>query len=149
MKEQELTKFEFLVKCNDNIIVQRFFNVMNFNESSVNSVELLNYFNNLYHYLHNDLKMKTLVYMIDNQYEINENPELLDTSKTEDDETFHIVLKIKNKTIIHRTLNAKLFPPKVRYTVDLRPVLKTLLTEMTELLSSENLTFELNEYNLA
>jgi hypothetical protein len=27
MKEQDITKVEFLLMCNDNIVVQRFFNV--------------------------------------------------------------------------------------------------------------------------
>ena len=31
MKEQESTKLEFLMMVNDNIIVQRYFNVRNFN----------------------------------------------------------------------------------------------------------------------
>ena len=31
MREQEMTKVEFLLMCNDNIVVQRFFNVKGFN----------------------------------------------------------------------------------------------------------------------
>ena len=35
MKEtQDLTKMEFLIKLNDNIVVQRFFNVKGYNETA-------------------------------------------------------------------------------------------------------------------
>ena len=33
MKEQDITKVEFLLMCNENIVVQRFFNVRGFNKN--------------------------------------------------------------------------------------------------------------------
>ena len=44
MKEtQDLTKMEFLIKLNDNIVVQRFFNVKGYNETAKYSLELYDY----------------------------------------------------------------------------------------------------------
>ena len=40
MKEQEITKLEFLMNINENIIVQRFFNVRDFNPKAKNSMDL-------------------------------------------------------------------------------------------------------------
>ena len=40
MKDQESVKLEFLMMVNDNIIVQRFFNVREFNNEGKNSLEL-------------------------------------------------------------------------------------------------------------
>ena len=40
MKDQESVKLEFLMMVNDNIIVQRFFNVGEFNNEGKNSLEL-------------------------------------------------------------------------------------------------------------
>jgi hypothetical protein len=43
MKEQDSTKMEFLLTLNDNIVVQRFFNVRGYNPKAKNSVELYNF----------------------------------------------------------------------------------------------------------
>ena len=43
MKEQESTKMEFLLTLNDNIVVQRFFNVRGYNPMAKNSLELYDY----------------------------------------------------------------------------------------------------------
>ena len=36
MREQEMTKVEFLLMCNDNIVVQRFFNVKDLTKTHTN-----------------------------------------------------------------------------------------------------------------
>ena len=47
MKEQDSTKMEFLLTLNDNIVVQRFFNVRGYNPKAKNSVELYEYIKGL------------------------------------------------------------------------------------------------------
>ena len=49
MREQEITKIEFLLTLNDNIIVQRFFNVRGYNPIAKNSVDLYEYIKSLIH----------------------------------------------------------------------------------------------------
>ncbi len=141
MKEQEATKVEFLLMCNDNIVVQRFFNVKGFNRSASKSEELYNYVRSFCNKLQYDLKMRTVVYMMDNQYEITENPEVLNTSITEGEENFNLFIKVGDMTICQRTFNAKLYPPKVRYTVDLRPNLKSILSDLTDIFSGKNFNY--------
>ena len=67
---------------------------------------------------------------------------------SEGDEYFNIYLKIGDETICHRIWDAKLYPPKTRYTVDVRPHLKKLLRELTDTFSSENLTYKYMEHSL-
>ena len=45
MKEKQVdaTKLEFLVKLNDNIVVQRFFNVKGYNPKAKNSIEFYDF----------------------------------------------------------------------------------------------------------
>ena len=57
MKDQEITKVEFLLMCNDNIVVQRFFNVRGFNRNALKSEEFYDYISSLYRELQYDLKM--------------------------------------------------------------------------------------------
>ena len=40
MKEQESVKLEFLITLNNNIVIQRFFNVKNYNNDAKNSLNL-------------------------------------------------------------------------------------------------------------
>jgi hypothetical protein len=142
MKEQEMLKMELLLTLNDSIIVQRFFNVKGFIPETKNSLDLYEYLNDVIRSLEYDLKMKTVVYMIDNQNLIYEDPSVLNTSMTDGSEYFNIYIKINEQTICHRQFDAKKYPPKVRYTVDVRPHLKSILRELTDIFSSENLTYE-------
>lgn len=148
MKEQDSTKMEFLLTLNDNIVVQRFYNVRNFNPKAKNSIELYDFMKAFTEELHYYLKMKTVVYMMDNKDAIIDNPAIMETSFTEGPEFFNIYVKLGDTTICHRQLNAKIYPPKVRYTVDVRPFLKELLRELTDIFSSNELTHEYLEFEL-
>ena len=65
--------------------------------------------------------------MLDNMYEIMNNPAVMETSNTDGPEYIKICVKLNDVTICQRNLDAKVYPPKVRYTVDVRPHLKNLL----------------------
>jgi len=143
MKEQhESTKLEFLMKVNDNIIVQRFFNVRDFNPKAKNSIDLYDLIKDFKSDLERQLKMKTVSYMMDNMYEISNNPTVLDTSYTDGPEYFNVFIKQGETIIFNRQIDAKIYPPKIRYTVDVRPHLKNLLMSLTDIFSSENLSYE-------
>lgn len=142
MKEQKITKMEFLLTVNDKIIVQRFYNVIGYRHENRNSMEVYNLVNQIRDGIMHDLKMKTVVYMMENQDLIGSNPEVMNTSMTDGPENFNIYVKVNEKTICHRRFDAKLFPPKVRYTVDVRPHIKNILTSLTDIFSAEDLTFE-------
>jgi hypothetical protein len=142
MKNQEITKLEFLMMVNDNIIVQRFFNVRNYNSDAKNSLELYEYLYELKESLEYELKMKSTIYLLENSYEITHNPMMLETSNTDGPEKFNIFIKDGDMTICHRQMDAKIFPPKIRYTVDIRPHINSILSELTDIFSRENLTYE-------
>ena len=150
MKEQnDITKVEFLMTLNNNFVIQRFFNVKGYNQNAKNSVELYEYVKQLSNELQTKLRNKCTVYMLENRFEIEEDPTILETSNTDGPETFNIILKVGNETICHRIFDAKVYPPKVRYTLDIRPSVKTILRELTDILSDEKLSFEMMNYSLA
>jgi hypothetical protein len=149
MKEQESTKMEFLLTLNDNIVVQRFFNVRGYVPKAKNSMELHYFIKALSEELHYYLKMKTVIYMMDNQEAINHDPTIMETSFTEGPENFNIYVKVGDTILNHRQFDGKLYPPKVRYTVDVRPFLKEVLRELTDIFSSKKLTYKYLELDLA
>jgi hypothetical protein len=149
MKEQDSTKMEFLLTLNDNIVVQRFFNVRGYNPKAKNSMELYEFIKSLSEELHYYLKMKTVVYMMDNRDAIEHDASIMETSFTEGPENFNIYVKVGEQTICHRILNGKMYPPKVRYTVDVRPFLKEVLRELTDIFSNNKLTYKYLEFDLS
>ena len=150
MKEQnDVTKVEFLITLNNNFVVQRFFNVKGYHEKAESSVELYEYIKYLSESLQTKLRNKCMVYMLDNRYQIEEDPSVLETSNTDGPEIFNIILKVGNKTICHRVIDAKVYPPKVRYTLDVRPSIKNILRDLTDILSDKNLSYTYLNYSFA
>jgi hypothetical protein len=148
MKTQDSTKLELLMTVNDNFIVQRFFNVRDYNKNAKNSYELYSYMRYFSEILINDLKYKTMDYLSENANQIMSNPMMLETSNTEGPEYINIYLKKDGVTMCHRIIDAKLYPPKIRYTVDVRPHLKSVLYELTDIFSSQDLNYEYLGFNL-
>ena len=146
MKEQDITKMEFLLTLNDNIIVQRFFNVKGYNPKAKNSIDLYDFMKDVKESLHYALKMKTVVYMIDNRDAIEHDPSVMNTSYTDGTEYFNLYVKVGEQTICHRIFDGKMYPPKVRYTVDVRPYLKEILRGLTDIFSDYRLSYEYLDY---
>jgi hypothetical protein len=150
MKEQnDVTKVEFLITLNDNFVVQRFFNVKGYNPNVKNSVDLYDLMCEISNDVKRILRNKTVDYMLDNQYVIESDPTVLETSNTDGPELFNIYLKAENETIYHRVIDAKLYPPKIRYTLDTRPILKTVLKSLTDILSEKKINTKYLKYTLA
>ena len=150
MKEQnDVTKVEFLMTLNNNFVVQRFFNVKGYNPKVKSSNQLYDYIKELGNDLQTKLRNKSMVYMLENRFQIEEDPTVLETSNTDGPEVFNIILKVGNETICHRIFDAKVYPPKVRYTLDIRPSVKSILRELTDILSDEKLSFKMMNYSLA
>ena len=149
MKEQDSTKMEFLLTLNDNIVVQRFFNVRGFNPKAKNSLELYEYVKSLKEELEYYLKMKTVIYMMDNRDSIIYDSKIMETSFTEGPEIFNLYVKVGEQTICQRIFDGKKFPPKVRYTVDVRPFLKDVLRELTDIFSNNELSYDYLEFDLS
>lgn len=148
MKEQDITKMEFLLTLNENIVVQRYFNVKGYNPEAKNSIEFYEFIKDLKDELEYYLKMKTVVYMMDNKEAIIHDPKIMETSFTEGPEVFNMFVKVGDQTICHRIFDGKKFPPKVRYTVDVRPYLKDVLKSLTDIFSSEELNYQYCEFDL-
>jgi hypothetical protein len=150
MKENhDITKVEFLITLNDNFVVQRFFNVRSMNQKAKNSLELLNYMNELSYDLQTKLRNKSVFYMLENRFQIEEDPSILDTANTDGPEVFNLIIRIGNETICHRQIDAKLYPPNARYTLDIRPTIKTILKDLTDIFSAKNLSYRYLNYSLA
>ena len=137
----DVTKMEFLLTLNDNIVVQRYFNVKNYNPSARNSYSMVELMNQIKEEIHDDLKAKSCYFLLDNYDQILLDPSVLSTSNTDGPESFNMYLKVGDLTICHSGWDAKIYPPKIRYTVDVRPHLKSVLSRLTDIFSEQNLAY--------
>lgn len=147
MNNQELTKIEFILTLEKNIICQRFFNVKGYNPNAKNSMDLHYYVKNICDEISEDLKIKTLDYLHENRdyfYGLDE----LATNESEEKENFLLKIKLGDEVFIQRIFPANIYHPKVRYTVDIRPDLKRYLSDLTTIFSSQELEMNYLNYEL-
>jgi hypothetical protein len=148
MRQSDVTKVEFLLTLNNNIIVQRFLNIKNINPDAKDSLELYEFVKYFSEDLTQYLKMKSIGYLMENKDSILYDPSIMETSSTDEPELFNIYVKIGDQIVSHRIVDGKQYPPKVRYTVDIRHFIKDSLKDLTNILINENLTHEYLEKNL-
>ncbi len=145
--QQEITKFEFLLTLDGNIVCQRFFNVKNHVPQSRRSMDLHYYIKEISEEISEDLKIKTSDYLCENQnYFLN--LESVEDGEEDKKEDFLIEIKLNDDVFISRIFPANYYHPKVRYTVDIRPKLKRILSELTDILSTKNLETKYLNYQL-
>lgn len=131
---QEISKFEFLLTLEGKYICQRFFNVKDHNPTTRTSMELHDYVKYISSQISEDLKIKSSDYLCENQNYIS-NSENVEDSVDKKNEYFLVEIKLGDDVFIQRIFPAYYYHPKVRYTVDIRPRLKKILSDLTEILS--------------
>lgn len=153
----EEQRFEFVLFINDHIICQRFFDIRNFNEDSVKSLELKDLMDNIIGVNNGDfgrlgiipnfLKKKAQTYLWDNYnpYHIQKD----ETTKTSTDkiDNFQFEIKVDKKVVSKGMFSGNLFPPKVRYSVDIKEIIPSIINEIRYSLAQKKYT--ILEANLA
>ncbi len=137
MNIQEQNKFEFLLTLDGNIICQRFFNVRDYNPVTRKSMELHCEVKNICEEISEDLKIKSSEYLIENQGFFMNN-DFVEDPKEAEEQYFLLQIKQGDDVFIQRIFAAHYYHPKVRYAVDIRPKLRRILADLTEVLSYGN-----------
>lgn len=145
--QDNITKFEFLLSLEGHIVCQRFFNVRDHVDQARRSMDLHYYVKNICEDFMEDLKIKSSNYLCENQNYIL-NSEVVDESATTEKEYFLLEIKLGDDVFIQRQFPAYVYHPKARYTVDIRPRLKRILSDLTDILSSEELETSYLGYEL-
>jgi hypothetical protein len=145
--QDNITKFEFLLSLEGHIVCQRFFNVRDHIDQARRSLDLHYYIKNISEDFMEDLKIKSSNYLCENQNYIL-NTEVVDESAIPEKEYFLLEIKLGEDVFIQRQFPAYLYHPKARYTVDIRPRLKRILSDLTDILSSEELETSYLGYEL-
>jgi len=148
MQNQDISKFEFILTLEKNIVIQRFFNVNNYNPQTKSSVDLYECVTAICKGIARDLKVKTEDIMCENP-EIVTPEQRAEEIKNFKEENFLLKIKLGDQVFISRTFPAHIYHPKARYAVDIRPKVRKILSDLTDVLSLERpnknyLHYELN-----
>ena len=146
-QQPDITKFEFILTLEGNIICQRYFNVKDHVNQSRRSMDLHYYIKSICEEISEDLKIKSSNYLCENQNYFLSS-EYVEDLPEKDREHFLLEIKLEDDVFIQRIFPAYCYHPKVRYTVDIRPKLKIILSELTDILSSEELETTYLNYKL-
>ena len=147
MQNQDITKFEFILTLEKNIVIQRFFNVSHYNPAAKNSLDLYEIITEICEEISGDLKKKTLDYMGDNMEFISDSQRAVERANLKE-EHFLLRIKLGEKVFISRQFPAHIYHPKARYAVDIRPKVRKILGDLTNVLSSRELNKTYLQYEL-
>lgn len=141
-KRNEFEKpFEFTLKLNDHIVVQRLFAVFGYNEKAVNSLDFKYMVDDCVNIITENLKNKTLDFMNDNTEKYTNDPSY---DQNHNNDVFKFVVKAHGKQVAYREFNANIYPSSVRYSVDIRDNIYKIITGIQKCLSSKDNALELN-----
>ena len=147
MNNQDLTKCEFLLTLEGNIIIQRFFSVKDFNPEATNSVELYECVKEICDIISDDLKIKNSEFLYENQ-NFFFNSEDVESEEEIKEEYFLLEVKIEDDVFMERIFPAHVYHPKARYAVDIRPKVRMILGMLTDTLSLTHPETVYMDYNL-
>jgi hypothetical protein len=111
------------------------------------SIDLYEYVKNICEEISDDLKIKTSDYLCENQ-NFFQSSDYVEENSDKEKVRFLLQLKLNDEVFIERIFPAHYYHPKVRYTVDIRPKLKRMLGNLTDILSSEELETTYLNYQL-
>lgn len=148
-RNEEL-RYQFVLYINDNIICQRYFNIFDFNEESLNSIELKELMesiagmNNGEHgslgIIPRFLQKKSLTYLWDNYNPYSTQQDDNNKSIFERKDNFQFEIKVDEKSIVKTEFSGNYFPPKIRYAVDVREIIPDIMSEIRHYLSLKSYT---------
>jgi hypothetical protein len=146
----EEQRFEFVLYINDHIICQRYFNIRDYNEDVLKSYDIKELMDNIAGMYNGQygslgiipkyLQNKSKEYLWDNY-----NPYFIqkeETSKNIFDkvDNFQFEIKVDKKTVAKSEFCGNFFPPKVRYAVDVREIIPSIMNEIRHYFSQKNYT---------
>lgn len=157
-------RFEFSLLINNKIICQRLFDVKGYNENVRESIELKEMMNDIAGINTNDvgaigiipkfLKSKSIEYLWGyyDPYRPQKVEDILYKNINDKIDNFQFEIKVDGETIGISTFSGNMFPPKVRYSVDIRELIPEIIQEIKYYLSKNSYTkqygpISLNRHN--
>ncbi len=158
IKKIEEQRFEFVFYINKHIICQRYFSVRDFNEVSINSLEMKELMDKIFG-LGNDgigpmgiiphhLKNKSMEYLWKFYNPYNPPKEEPFKNLFEKEDTYDFEIKVDKDIIAQSTFSGNYFPPQIRYQVDIKELIYSIISEIKDVMSRKSYTTSYAEVEL-
>jgi len=150
IKKIEEQRFEFVLYINKHIICQRYFSIRDYNEKSTNSLEIKELMDRTVGMNNGDfgqmgvipkhLKKKGVDYLYKNYNPYY--PQKPDSYKNifEKEDIFDFEIKVDKAVVAQSTFSGNFFPPQVRYQVDIKEIIPSIISDIKDTLSEKKYT---------
>lgn len=149
-KKIEEQRFEFILYINNHIICQRYFSIKDYNEESVKSLELKELMDKIagmnngnygaMGIIPNHLKKKAIDYLWKNYNPYYPQKEDNYKNNFEKEDIFDFEIRIDKSMVAKSTFSGNFFPPQVRYQVDIKELIPSIISEIKDYLSQKKYT---------
>ncbi len=157
-KKIEEQRFEFVLYINKNIVCQRYFSIRDFNEQSLYSVEIKELMDRLVGMNHSGylgiiprhLQKKSMEYLWKyyNPHNIYQQKFEEGRNLFEKEDTFQFEIKVDKFVVAQSAFCGNYFPQQIRYQVDIKEVIPSIISEIKYALSEKNYTTEYADVEL-
>ena len=139
MKKIEKTPYEFYLYINNNIVCQRYFQLKGYNEKVLKSVELKELIDDVASIVQRDLTNKTIDYLYShyNPFEPQDPETIQRINIYENEDVFDVEIKIHDKIAAKKRFTGNVYPPKVRYSVNIKELIPEIISTIQEKLSQK------------
>ena len=143
-------RFEFLLYINGHIIVQRYFNVLGYNDKVLDSMDLKWLYDDCVSMIQQNLKDKTDDYLWGrfNTYVKQEQEDVPKENIYDKEHTFSFEIKIDKESAIKGDFDGTIYPPAVRYQIDIKALIPEIVYKIRKTLGSKKITTNYGEVEL-
>lgn len=135
MKTKSDYPFDFSLFINDHVICQRFFDEYNFKNDSVSFNQAIEIISKVTQLIDDFLKSKS----IDLVWTKNKiNNKVLIPHEVKND-LLSVSISFKSKPVVSSIINIDCYQPKVKYNIDIRPILPLIINNIRQSLMNEDL----------
>lgn len=142
-KFDEPQRFEFLFYINNHIICQRYFNIRDYNEDVLQSLELKELMDTIAGTSNNGiigdmgiipkfLKEKSVDYLWNNFDPYAEPASNVKEPSKDKNDTYQFEIKVDKMTVAKTQFSGNVFPPKIRYAVDIKEIIPSIIAEIRQ-----------------
>lgn len=139
MKKIEKTPYEFYLYINENIVCQRFFQMKGYNEKVLKSLELKELIDKVAEIVQKDLENKTRDYLYShyNPFEPQDTETIQRINIYDNEDVFDVEIRIHDKIVAKKRFTGNVYPPKVRYSVNIKELIPEIISTIQEKLSQK------------
>lgn len=149
-KKIEEQRFEFVLYINKHIICQRYFSIRDFNEKSIYSLEIKELMDRIVGVnnvgqmgiIPNHLKNRSVDYLWKFYNPYNIQTEVVAKNNYDKEDKFDFEIRVDRGIVAHSTFSGNLFPPQIRYQVDIKELIPNIISEIKDTLSRKKYTTE-------